>query len=98
MNEYKTSLNGNDERTEIKEKETPSVQKQQKEEKSRNRNTKKLNVVSKTDVQEILKKSIITPEFEKLHSVPAYDISEKKLRELRKVLLHTNNSINFLLL
>lgn len=40
---------------------------------------------SKVDIQEILKKSVITPDFEKLHSVPMYDVSDKKLREQRRV-------------
>lgn len=39
----------------------------------------------KVDVQEILKKSVITPDFEKLHSVPMYDVADKKLREQRRV-------------
>lgn len=37
------------------------------------------------DVNELLKKSVITPDFEKLQVVPAMEISKKKLKEMRKV-------------
>lgn len=46
---------------------------------------KNLKSATKVDIQAILKKSVITPDFEKLHSIPAYEESEKKLREMRKV-------------
>ncbi|XP_028133790.2 deoxynucleotidyltransferase terminal-interacting protein 2 [Diabrotica virgifera virgifera] len=36
------------------------------------------------EVKKALKKSVITPEFEKLHVVPPLDVSEKKLKEQRK--------------
>ncbi|KAI4458790.1 hypothetical protein MML48_7g00013536 [Holotrichia oblita] len=35
------------------------------------------------DVDELLKKSVITPDFEKLQVVPAMEISKKKLKEMR---------------
>lgn len=51
--------------------------------------------VKKLDINEVLKKSVITPDFESLHAVPQYN--DKKLREQRKVsnilflFFHTNN-------
>ncbi|CAH1175868.1 unnamed protein product [Phaedon cochleariae] len=36
------------------------------------------------EVTKIMKKSVLTPEFEKLNFVPPYEISEKNLREQRK--------------
>lgn len=39
----------------------------------------------KIDVKKILEKSIITPDFEKLHVVPPIDISDKKLKQQRRV-------------
>ncbi|CAH1111100.1 unnamed protein product [Psylliodes chrysocephalus] len=38
----------------------------------------------KIDVKKILEKSIITPDFEKLHVVPPIDISDKKLKQQRR--------------
>lgn len=79
LSEYKTSL------TDAEEKvlQTSRPAKQQIERNIGNRNGKA--TASKVDIQEILKKSVITPEFEKLHSVPASEVSDKKLREMRKV-------------
>ncbi|RZC38928.1 deoxynucleotidyltransferase terminal-interacting protein 2 [Asbolus verrucosus] len=39
---------------------------------------------SRIDVQEVLKKSVITPEFEKYHAAPPFEISEKILKKQRK--------------
>ncbi|XP_044270859.1 deoxynucleotidyltransferase terminal-interacting protein 2-like [Tribolium madens] len=39
---------------------------------------------AKSEVQEVLKKSVITPEFEKQHVVPPYELSEKILKKQRK--------------
>lgn len=50
-----------------------------------NHGAQKKDIANKIDLQAILKKSVITPDFEKLHSVPAYEESKKKLREQRKV-------------
>lgn len=37
-----------------------------------------------TPVDKVLEKSVITPGFEKLESVPAYDVSQKRLKEQRR--------------
>lgn len=44
----------------------------------------------KVDVQEVLKKSVVTPEFEKQHIAPPFELSEKILKKQRKVLLGIN--------
>jgi hypothetical protein len=41
--------------------------------------------VSKKDVQDVLKKSVITPDFEKKHITPPFDLSERILKKQRKV-------------
>lgn len=79
LSEYQTTLKTNDV---VKPKLTASAKQQQTWHRG---GTKKSKTVTKADVQAILKKSVITPEFEQLHSVPAYEISDKKLREMRKV-------------
>lgn len=55
--------------------------------KKRKRKILKQNHIEKKPVIEnVLKKSIVLNEdFEKLHTVPTYDESEKKLKEKRKV-------------
>jgi hypothetical protein len=40
--------------------------------------------VSKKDVQDVLKKSVITPDFEKKHITPPFDLSERILKKQRK--------------
>lgn len=46
---------------------------------------KEVTVTDKSEVKEALAKSVITPDFEKLHAVPRYDVSEKKLKQERQV-------------
>lgn len=45
-----------------------------------------------TKVDEILRKSVITPGFEKLESVPAYQESDRILQKKRKVCLRKFDS------
>lgn len=40
---------------------------------------------SETDLKKILEKSVITPDFENLHSVPPYEVSQRKLKIQRKL-------------
>ncbi|CAH0548706.1 unnamed protein product [Brassicogethes aeneus] len=44
----------------------------------------KFDEINTPDVSEVLKKSVVTEDFEKLYAVPRYDESEKKLKEQRK--------------
>lgn len=80
MDEYQITLKSNNINLATNEKPTV-IQKESVEKKWIPNATKSSGV----DIKEILKKSVITPEFENLHSVPAYNLSDKKLRELRKV-------------
>lgn len=55
----------------------------------RRKGSKKLTSVAEiikevTPLDKILKKSVITPGFEKLKTLPGYDLSEKKLKQQRK--------------
>ncbi|XP_023021778.2 deoxynucleotidyltransferase terminal-interacting protein 2 [Leptinotarsa decemlineata] len=40
--------------------------------------------IDRQEVQKALAKSILTPEFEKLHVVPPFEVSERKLKQQRK--------------
>lgn len=80
--EYKSSIEDSASETQKKNKQTAGISNcSQKPKTSFVQNPS----VGRVDIQEILKKSVITPDFEKLHSVPMYDVSDKKLREQRRV-------------
>lgn len=83
LREYKGSLNHDNDNAEQNTKQKTAPKKQVLN--IWRREGKKGKTPHKIDIQAILKKSVITPEFEKMHSVPAYEVSEKKMREMRKV-------------
>ncbi|XP_018328569.1 deoxynucleotidyltransferase terminal-interacting protein 2 [Agrilus planipennis] len=90
LEEYKESLKNEKERPNASEKRPHGVEDEfnlfSKDVKLSKFSSKKekQTYLRKKQLEDVLKKSVITPDFESLHSVPPYEVSKKRLRKLRQ--------------